>query len=226
LEIPVGEWDSIPLPIYVTNDTTLIAFSFGLHYDLDDLEILSVDTTGSVLPSDWHVSAITPGDSGYIWPVPDSNVVYVIGCKEPAGAADFVAQEGGLLVTLWLRTPSGMTGEAVDFDTAYVPPIGELIFSPLGGGSLRPGYVDCGAEDVIIGAFLCGDADGSGQVDVDDIVFMIDCIFVDCLGVPMERLDADCSGELDIDDVVYLIMYVFAGGNAPCDIDGDGVPDC
>jgi hypothetical protein len=33
--------------------------------------------------------------------------------------------------------------------------------------------------------------------------------------------DSDCS-----DDVVYLISYIFSGGPAPCDTDGDGVPDC
>lgn len=38
--------------------------------------------------------------------------------------------------------------------------------------------------------------------------------------------DADCSGGVDIDDVVYLIAYIFSGGPAPCDTDGDGVPDC
>jgi hypothetical protein len=38
--------------------------------------------------------------------------------------------------------------------------------------------------------------------------------------------DSDCSGDVDIDDVVYLIAYIFSGGPAPCDIDGDGVPDC
>jgi hypothetical protein len=38
--------------------------------------------------------------------------------------------------------------------------------------------------------------------------------------------DSDCSGDVDIDDVVYLIAYIFSGGPAPCDTDGDGVPDC
>ncbi len=38
--------------------------------------------------------------------------------------------------------------------------------------------------------------------------------------------DSDCSGSVDIDDVVYLINYIFSGGPAPCDTDGDGAPDC
>ena len=38
-------------------------------------------------------------------------------------------------------------------------------------------------------------------------------------------------GELDLEiprdrDVVYLINYIFAGGNSPCDPDGNEIPDC
>lgn len=65
-----------------------------------------------------------------------------------------------------------------------------------------------------------GDADGSGFVDIDDIVYLIAYIFSggpapipdECYG------DADASGGVDIDDVVYLIAYVFSGGPAPVEI--------
>jgi hypothetical protein len=63
---------------------------------------------------------------------------------------------------------------------------------------------------------LCGDADGSGFVDIDDIVFEINFVFAGGdPPVPYESGDADCSGFIDIDDIVYLIMYIFAGGPAP-----------
>ena len=75
--------------------------------------------------------------------------------------------------------------------------------------------------------FICGDADGSGEVDIDDVVYLIAFIFSGGPSPdPYESGDADCSGEVDIDDVVYLITYIFSGGNAPCDVDGDGEPDC
>jgi len=63
-----------------------------------------------------------------------------------------------------------------------------------------------------------GDADGSGGVDIDDIVYLINYIFSS--GLPPQPMfigDANCSGEVDIDDVVYLIAYVFSGGPEPCD---------
>ena len=73
----------------------------------------------------------------------------------------------------------------------------------------------------------CGDANSSGSVDIDDVVFLIGYIFSG--GPPPSPLliaDANCSGGVDIDDVVYLIGYIFSSGNDPCDPDGDGVPDC
>jgi hypothetical protein len=75
--------------------------------------------------------------------------------------------------------------------------------------------------------YLCGDADASGGVDIDDVVYLIAYIF--SYGpepVPLASGDADCSGGVDIDDVVWLIAYIFSGGNAPCDTDGDGELDC
>jgi hypothetical protein len=75
--------------------------------------------------------------------------------------------------------------------------------------------------------YFCGDADGSGGVDIDDVVFLIAYIFSGGPEpFPYENGDADCSGGIDIDDVVYLIAYIFAGGNAPCDPFGTGSPGC
>jgi C1A family cysteine protease/putative hemolysin len=75
--------------------------------------------------------------------------------------------------------------------------------------------------------YLCGDADGSEAVDIDDVVYLIAYIFSGGPAPdPIESGDADCSGEIDIDDVVYLISYIFTGGPAPCDPDGNGVLDC
>jgi hypothetical protein len=82
-------------------------------------------------------------------------------------------------------------------------------------------------DDRPVPPFVCGDADGSSAVDIDDVVFLIAYIFSS--GTPPEPIesgDADCSGSIDIDDVVYLIAYIFAGGNLPCDTNDDGLLDC
>jgi hypothetical protein len=67
--------------------------------------------------------------------------------------------------------------------------------------------------------YVCGDADGSGNIDIDDIVFLINYVFnpPSPAPVPFSMGDADCSTGIDIDDIVYLIQYVFAGGPSPGD---------
>lgn len=65
--------------------------------------------------------------------------------------------------------------------------------------------------------YVCGDADGSGMVDIDDPVFLIGYIFAGGEAPdPPELGDADYNGATDIDDVVYLIVYIFGGGQQPC----------
>jgi len=77
------------------------------------------------------------------------------------------------------------------------------------------------------GDFLCGDANSSGFVDIDDIVYLISYLFQGGPAPePLEAGEVDCAGTIDIDDVVYLITYLFAGGPPPGDPNDDGIPDC
>ncbi|TFH65501.1 MAG: hypothetical protein E4G91_02255 [Candidatus Zixiibacteriota bacterium] len=65
--------------------------------------------------------------------------------------------------------------------------------------------------------YVKGDADGSGAVDISDVVFLISYIFSGGSAPnPLFLGDADCSGSIDISDAVYLISYIFSGGAAPC----------
>jgi hypothetical protein len=64
---------------------------------------------------------------------------------------------------------------------------------------------------------FCGDANGSGDIDIDDAVYLINFIFSSGPApAPYESGDPDCSGTVDIDDVVYVLDYVFGGGPEPC----------
>jgi predicted outer membrane repeat protein len=101
----------------------------------------------------------------------------------------------------------------------------------LGEGSpCLPDGNSCGVLVGMLGlgcSYFCGDVDHSEGVDIDDVVYLVNYIFMDGEPpAPMEVGDVDCSGSVDIDDVVWLIAYIFSGGNAPCDTDGDGLPDC
>ena len=72
-------------------------------------------------------------------------------------------------------------------------------------------------EITVKDTYICGDADGSETVDIDDVVFLISYIFAGGPPPdPLEAGDASCNGSVDIDDVVYLISYIFSGGPEPC----------
>ncbi len=63
---------------------------------------------------------------------------------------------------------------------------------------------------------VCGDADGSGYIDVSDAVFLVDYIFGGGGSpVPLCSGDALGDGSVDIADVVQLINYVFSGAEKP-----------
>jgi hypothetical protein len=78
--------------------------------------------------------------------------------------------------------------------------------------------LDCPGCDFICDAFP-GDANASGGVDIDDVVYLIAYIFS---GGPapvpyaIASGDPNCSCSVDIDDVVFLIAYIFSGGPDPC----------
>ena len=64
--------------------------------------------------------------------------------------------------------------------------------------------------------YVFGDANFSGEVDIDDVVYLISYLFSSGPEpIPLETGDVNCSGFIDIDDVVFLIDYLFAGGPAP-----------
>ena len=78
-----------------------------------------------------------------------------------------------------------------------------------------------------IAQFICGNCDGEGEVDIDDIVYLINYVFLSGPPpIPLPSDNVNCAGGIDIDDIVYLVCYVFQNGYLPCDPDGDGIPDC
>lgn len=65
--------------------------------------------------------------------------------------------------------------------------------------------------------FICGDANGSSEVDIDDIVYLATWIFnAGPAPVSMDAADSTCDGVVDIDDIVDLIDFIFSGGPPPC----------
>lgn len=70
----------------------------------------------------------------------------------------------------------------------------------------------------IVIPYICGDADGSGVVDIGDLVYEVQYMFGVPPGpepVPLASFDTDASGVIDIADLVYQVTYMFNGGPEP-----------
>lgn len=99
---------------------------------------------------------------------------------------------------------------------------GTLTQTAIGNASSASYSANQGFWQTVGSVSLCaapGDANSSGGVDIDDVVWLIAYIFSG--GPPPQPVlccgDANGSGGVDIDDVVYLIAFIFSGGPAPID---------
>jgi hypothetical protein len=73
-------------------------------------------------------------------------------------------------------------------------------------------------EDVVVtgGGFTRGDANGDGEIDISDAIYLVNYIFIGGPEpIPFEAGDANSDGEVDISDVIYLVNYLFIGGPPP-----------
>jgi len=71
-------------------------------------------------------------------------------------------------------------------------------------------------QQVNVTGYMIGDANGDRMIDITDIVYLMNYLFVG--GPAPETLatgDANCDGVVDDADVVYLINYLFTGGPLP-----------
>ncbi len=61
-----------------------------------------------------------------------------------------------------------------------------------------------------------GDANGDGTVNVADIVFLINYLFIGGAAPPsFSEADVNCDGTLNVADAVFVINYLFVGGPVP-----------
>ncbi len=80
---------------------------------------------------------------------------------------------------------------------------------------------------VVYPDYFCGDANNDEKISLVDIVWIINYVFMGGLPPdPYPSGEVNCDGVINISDAVWLLNYIFIDGYAPCDFDGDGIPDC
>ncbi len=86
---------------------------------------------------------------------------------------------------------------------------------------------DIASQVGVIGEPICGDANSDGSVNVSDVIYIANYVFIGGNPpFPLETGNLNCDGAVNISDAVWLINYIFMEGNDPCEVDGDGIPDC
>lgn len=63
--------------------------------------------------------------------------------------------------------------------------------------------------------FVCGDANGTGNVDIADIVYLVSYVFkFGPMSDPLYCSDTNGDGLVNIADIVYLVAFIFKFGPA------------
>jgi len=71
--------------------------------------------------------------------------------------------------------------------------------------------------DIELPPVLVGDVTGEGLVDIGDVVFLINYLFIDGPEPdPLMTGDVNCDGIINIGDVICTINYLFIDGPSPC----------
>jgi hypothetical protein len=66
-------------------------------------------------------------------------------------------------------------------------------------------------------AFSRGDVNGDGEINMADVVYLVNYLFVEGPEPqPWQSGDVNCDGAVDISDVIYLVNYLFINGLPPC----------
>jgi hypothetical protein len=78
-------------------------------------------------------------------------------------------------------------------------------------------YIDFQSGSLYIyGEFVCGDANGNGNVNILDITYLINYLYMGGpRPVPLVSADVNNNGLVNILDITYLINYLYRGGPDP-----------
>jgi len=201
------------VPVRLINDQEICAGTYGLSLSSS---VLSIDSVSWNRSSINHISI-----KSFISDVDDASLL--IGFVKGEGEAGLVSGDS-ILADIWFTLPAETDTATIVIDSSFVEPAGEFISVTCELTEFIPQFEQ---GIIVIQNFICGDVNASTFVDIDDVVYLIQYLFAGGPEPePVESGEVDCSEPIDIDDIVYLIVYLFQGGVAPCDPDGNGIPDC
>ncbi len=195
--------DTLEIPIYAANSIPAGGLSFKLSYQLHELELVSYSLDGTRMPPEWStVSAVERSDGLMFFATTEFGT---------SPQYHMMPADDGLIVTLKFAVLNP-TSNYFDVHFERLQHHGQVN----GYGTFDWGWPYWhfaslqNVDRAMYFSFIYGDADGSGAIDIDDVVYLIQYIFNS--GPPPPVYDAgDFNRDffIDIDDVTALLDFIF-----------------
>ncbi len=199
---------SSPVCIGIINDQTLLAPALALEWD-----------GSAVLEVDWEKGPFWADriDSLEFWSFlhqdhangvnPDTFLFY--GWPDGYWSTPFSPGRDAVCCPYFIPQSAGTATFRL---TGWVGP-GESMLVPENLSAILPAFY---GGNITVIPYLAGDPNHDGIIDVGDVIYLINYLFVDGPEPdPLESGDVDGYGEVDIGDVIYLINYLFIDGPPP-----------
>ena len=211
---------TMPVDITITaggEDTTFVAFNDPRHKDFQ-FRVSGVPSNLEVDKDEWILRYTS--STSYTLNIVTTDLL--LGTQF-ASYQDTLVAKGGTLPYKW-SVESGNLPDGLDLDSltgviSGIPPEADSFdFTLKVTDSDVPPDTDSQEIYIIIveGSFTRGDVNLDGEIDVEDIVYLINYLFAEGPEPkPRESGDVNCDGLVNIVDVIYLINYLFMGGPPP-----------
>ena len=193
--------DHIVVPVTLHNIQTITAFSIPLAFDPDVLTCDSISYAGTRID---YIN-ITMDTINNI----TGNVLFGMVVLTEANLAPGDGEVARLYMTVNVNAPEQVT----IIDTAFFPPAGDLALIDPAAQTIVPEFVH---GNIFIALNMRGDANGTGDVNLADGVYLINYIFRGQRPpIPSDAGDANSDMAVNMGDVVFVINYVFHDGPPP-----------
>jgi len=191
----------IVVPVYLHNINELAAFSIPLQFDPDVFTCDSVGFAGTRVDYINILEYSIDTAQGKVL----FGMVVVFEDNLPPG--------GGEIGRLHLKVNPDAEDQVATIDTAFFPPAGDFLLFDPASEAILPEFVK---GNIFVAVNMYGDADGSGDVNIGDGVYLVNYIFHGQRPpIPTESGDANLDTDVNVGDVVFIVDYVFFGGSAP-----------
>ena len=214
---PEGSWWNLGLDCVLTRDGGYIVTGSSINQAINsDVYLIKTDAEGDTIWTrtyggdnwEWGTAVRPTYDGGYI--------LAGISQDSASGHNDiYLIKTDGEGDTLWTGIYGGSGGDS-PYDVLQASDGGYLVISAsssygAGSSDMYLLKISCFRE-----AVFAGDANGDGEVNIGDVVYLINYLFKQG---PSPELpagsDNNCDQAVNLGDVVYLLNYLFRSGPVP-----------